>query len=487
MFKKKKTEKLIFEKSIPNRRGFTFSSPDNIKIALDSKFLRESEPKLPELSEFDVVRHFTRLSQLNFSLDTNFYPLGSCTMKYNPKITEKIASLSGFTDLHPMLLHVPNSKNYYQGALEVVYELEDALCQITGMNACSLQPMAGAHGELAGVMIIAAYHKAKNNQKKYVIIPDSAHGTNPASAAMVGYEIITIPSLANGEIDFEILKGKLTSEVAAIMLTCPNTLGIFETKINEIAALAHKEDALLYYDGANLNAILGKVRPGDLGFDIIHINLHKTFATPHGTGGPGAGPIGVKEKLTQFLPGIKVIKNQDNTFDLDTKSEESIGILAPFFGNFLVLLKALVYIKLLGKEGLTAVSEIAVLNANYLLAKLKSYFKISYENKILHEVVFSAEDQAKQGVRALDIAKALIDKGIHPCTIYFPLIVKEALMIEPTETESKETLDEFILILEEILKEANENPGVFINYPETTLVSRLDETKAARDLVVQAN
>lgn len=482
----KKTEKLIFEKSTLNRRGITFTKVKKSPNNLNPNLLRQSELGLPELSELDIVRHFTRLSTLNFSLDANFYPLGSCTMKYNPKITEKIANLPGFTDLHPMLIYVPETEFLYQGALKVVYELEHALAEITGMAACSLQPMAGAHGELTGIFMVAAYHKAKNNQKKYVIVPDSAHGTNPASAAMVGYEIITIPSLANGEIDLAALQEKITPEVAAIMLTCPNTLGIFETKIQEIAALAHKNDALLYYDGANLNAILGKVRPGDLGFDIIHINLHKTFATPHGTGGPGAGPVGVKKELIPFLPGFKVVEISDYFLIDRTITKESIGRITPFFGNFLVLLKALVYIKLLGKEGLTEVSEKAVLNANYLFTKLKTYFDVSFENKILHEAVFSAVKQAKSGVKALDIAKALIDKGIHPCTIYFPLIVKEALMIEPTETESKETLDDFISIMQEILMEADTNPQVFANYPINMVVTRLDETKAARDLIVAA-
>ena len=421
------------------------------------------------------MRHFTNLSKMNFSVDTNFYPLGSCTMKYNPKFTEDIAKLEGFTSLHPLLPQLRLGGILAQGALEVLYCMEELLCEITGMDNFTMQPAAGAHGELTGVMLIAAYHKSKNNKRKYVLVPDSAHGTNPASAAIAGYEIINIPSNKDGLMDIEHLKEKLTKEVAAIMMTCPNTLGLFESEITKISKLAHEKGALMYYDGANLNAILGKCRPGDLGFDVIHLNLHKTFSTPHGGGGPGAGPVGVKKELSEFLPISRVVKRDDGTYYLDYKQPNTIGYIAPFYGNFLVILKAYAYILLLGKEGLIRTSEQAVLNANYILAKLNKYFASPHPKRCMHECVLS-------GVHALDIAKFLIDRGIHPPTIYFPLIVKEALMIEPTETESKETLDNFIECMIEAARLLKEDPDVLKKAPKTTPVGRLDETKAARDM-----
>ncbi len=475
--------KLIFETSKSGRRCTKFPKSDVPQASgIPDKYRRKSDCALPEVSELDVVRHFTNLSRLNFSVDTNFYPLGSCTMKYNPKFSEDIARLEGFASLHPLLPQLKLGGMLTQGALEVIFDTENLLCEITGMDRFTMQPAAGAHGELTGVMLIAAYHRAKNNKKKYILVPDSAHGTNPASAAIAGYEVISIPSNENGVMDIAHLKEKLTDEVAAIMMTCPNTLGLFESEIDKIAELAHSKDVLLYYDGANLNAMLGKCRPGDLGFDVIHLNLHKTFATPHGGGGPGSGPVGVKNKLAQFLPISHVVKHDDGTLHLDYKPQETIGYIAPFYGNFLVILKAYAYILLLGKDGLIKTSEHAVLNANYILAKLKDHYDAAVNRKCMHECVLSALRQVKTGdVHAIDIAKFLIDKGIHPPTIYFPLIVKEALMIEPTETESKETLDYFIECMIEAARLAEENPQALKAAPKTMPVTRLDETKAARD------
>lgn len=468
---------LIFEKSVKGRHGVKLPELDVPESEeLPQAYRRTEAPLLPEVSELDVIRHFTRLSQLNYSIDTHFYPLGSCTMKYNPKFTEEIARIERFSNLHPLL-----PEELVQGALEIIYETERSLCEITGMDGFSLQPLAGAHGELTGLLLITAFHKHYGHQKKYVIVPDSSHGTNPASAGVCGYELMVIPTARDGCMDLKKYKEKLNPEVAAVMLTCPNTLGIFNPHIMEIADLAHQAGALLYYDGANLNAIMGKMRPGDVGFDVVHLNLHKTFATPHGGGGPGAGPIGVKKQLIKFLPIPRIIK-KDGKFSLEYDKPHSIGSIAPFYGNFLVVLKAHAYILLLGKSGLISVSEKAVLNANYIRAFLKDYYDLPFDRVCMHECVFSAKRQAEKGIRALDIAKYLIDKGFHPPTIYFPPIVKEALMIEPTETESKETLDEFIEVMIEIAKLAEEHPDVLKNTPVTTPVKRLDEVKAAREL-----
>jgi len=468
---------LIFEKSVKGRHGVKLPELDVPESEeLPQAYRRTKAPLLPEVSELDVIRHFTRLSQLNYSIDTHFYPLGSCTMKYNPKFTEEIARIERFSNLHPLL-----PEELTQGALEVIYETERSLCEITGMDGFSLQPLAGAHGELTGLLLITAFHKHYGHQKKYVIVPDSSHGTNPASAGVCGYELMVIPTARDGCMDLKKYKEKLNPEVAAVMLTCPNTLGIFNPHIMEIADLAHQAGALLYYDGANLNAIMGKMRPGDVGFDVVHLNLHKTFATPHGGGGPGAGPIGVKKQLVEFLPIPRIIK-KDGKFSLEYDKPHSIGSVAPFYGNFLVVLKAHAYILLLGKSGLISGSEKAVLNANYIRAFLKDYYDLPFDRVCMHECVFSAKRQAEKGIRALDIAKYLIDKGFHPPTIYFPPIVKEALMIEPTETESKETLDEFIEVMIEIAKLAEEHPDVLKNTPVTTPVKRLDEVKAAREL-----
>ncbi len=474
---------LIFEKSKSGRRGLKIPQNEVIsKVKIPEKYLRKKDAILPEVSELDVVRHFTNLSRLNFSVDTNFYPLGSCTMKYNPKFMEKIASLEGFSELHPLLAQLPGGERFCQGALEVIYQTEKLLTEITGMSAFTLQPLAGAHGELTGIMLIAAYHKQKGRRRKYVLVPDSSHGTNPASAAIVGYQVVMIPTDKQGYMDLAEYKNKLNQDIACVMLTCPDTLGIFNPQIKEIADLAHQVGALMYYDGANLNAVLGKARPGDIGFDVVHLNLHKTFGTPHGGGGPGAGPVGVNEKLVDFLPVPRVVKLSDGTYALKNDYPHSIGHIAPFYGNFGVVLKAYAYILLLGKSGLIEVAEAAVLNANYCLARLKEYYQLAYEKTCMHECVFSASRQAENGVHAIDIAKYLIDKGFHPPTIYFPLIVKEALMIEPTETESKETLDKFIEAMIEIAQLAKSNPGIIKNAPVSMPVKRPDETKAAREL-----
>ncbi|MDD5680613.1 MAG: aminomethyl-transferring glycine dehydrogenase subunit GcvPB [Candidatus Omnitrophica bacterium] len=474
--------RLIYEKSVKGRRGISLPASDVPKTEVYEKYLRKETAALPEVSELDVVRHFTNLSRMNFSVDTNFYPLGSCTMKYNPKFTEVISNLPGFRDLHPFMAQFDYAEGLAQGALEVLYNVEELLAEITGMKEVTTEPLAGAHGELTGIMLIAAYHKHKKNKKKYVIVPDSSHGTNPASAAIVGYELISIPTGKDGCMDMDEYKSKLTDEVAAVMLTCPNTLGIFNARIKDIADMAHKVDALMYYDGANLNAIMGKVRPGDVGFDVVHLNLHKTFATPHGGGGPGAGPVGVNEKLTDFLPVPKVVKNKDGSFSLKENKPKSIGRIAPFYGNFGVILKAYAYILLLGKEGLTEASEMAVLNANYCMARLKKAYHLPYDRICMHEFVLSASIQLEKGIHALDIAKYLIDNRMHPPTVYFPLIVKEAIMVEPTESESKEAMDCFVEVMLKAAELAVTAPDVLKNAPVTMPVSRLDEVKAAREL-----
>ncbi|HUI91949.1 MAG TPA: aminomethyl-transferring glycine dehydrogenase subunit GcvPB [Chitinivibrionales bacterium] len=475
---------VIFKKSVKERKGVSLPCldvPGSMEIG--SKYRREKDAELCELSELDVVRHFTALSRMNFGVDTNFYPLGSCTMKYNPKICEKISQLEGFAGLHPLLPQLRRGGMLTQGALAVLYELERLLCEITGMDAFTLQPMAGAHGELTGMMLVAAYHKNKGNKKNEVLIPDEAHGTNPSSAAIAGYEVKPVPTNPEtGMIDVATLEAMIGPNTAAVMMTNPNTLGIFNSQIDKIAQCAHKHDALLYYDGANLNAILGKCRPGDAQFDVVHLNLHKTFATPHGGGGPGAGPVGVKKHLEDFLPISRIVKRPDNTYSLSYNYPKSIGYIAPFYGNFGVCLKAYAYILLLGGEGLVEVSNNAVLNANYLLCSLKDSYDVPYAKKCMHECVLSAGRQKALGVAAIDIAKRLIDMGFHPPTVYFPLIVKESMMIEPTETESKETIDSFIAAMKTIAQEVKTNPSLLHDAPVTTPVGRLDEVKAARDM-----
>jgi glycine dehydrogenase subunit 2 len=475
---------VIFEKSIPGRKGVALPASDvPCTPEIPEAYTRQTPLPLAELSELDVVRHFTGLSRKNFGVDTGFYPLGSCTMKYNPKITEVIARLNGFANLHPFLPQLRHGGMLVQGALQVMHEFEHALCEISGMAAFTLHPMAGAHGELTGMMLIAAYHRDKGNDKTEVLIPDEAHGTNPSSAAIAGYTTRAIPTnTETGMLDVTALESMITDKTAAIMLTNPNTLGIFNSDVARVAEVAHAHDALVYYDGANLNAVLGQFRPGDAGIDVMHINLHKTFATPHGGGGPGAGPVGVQEHLVPYLPISRVEKRKDNTYALEYNYPKSIGYIAPFYGNFLIFLRAYAYTMLLGAEGLTEVSENAVLNANYVMNRLKDVYDLPYDQTCMHEFVLSAKHQAAKGVHAMDIAKALIDRGFHPPTVYFPLIVKEAMMIEPTECESKETLDAFVDAMREIAALTESDAAALQAAPVTTPVSRPDELRAAKDM-----
>ena len=477
---------VIFTKSVKGRRGFRFGEEGAPASPVPEPYGRRAPLELAELSELDVVRHFTGLSRCNYGVDTNVYPLGSCTMKYNPKILEKVAAMPGFAGLHPLLPQLRRGGMLTQGALEVLYELERLLCEITGMDAFTLQPMAGAHGELTGMMLVAAYHRDRGRTRTEVLIPDEAHGTNPSSAAIAGFTTRSVPTNPEtGALDLGALEAMVSDRTAAVMLTNPNTLGIFNSDIRGVAEIVHRHDALLYYDGANLNAILGRFRPGDADFDIMHVNLHKTFATPHGGGGPGAGPVGVKQRLDAYLPISRVVRRDDSTYALDYNRPKSIGYIAPFYGNFGVCLRAYAYILLLGARGLREVSEHAVLNANYVLNGLKTVYETPYPRSCMHECVLSARRlAAEHGVHATDIAKALIDRGFHPPTVYFPLIVKEALMIEPTETESQETLDRFIAAMREIADQAAANPGALRSAPVTTPVSRPDETRAAREMDV---
>jgi len=433
---------------------------------------------LPEVSELDAVRHFTRLSQKNFSVDTHFYPLGSCTMKYNPKVNEEIAKFPGFTEVHPY-----QEESEIQGMLELLYNMEKYLCAIFGYEAFTFQPAAGAHGELTSLLMIKAYHRDKGQGKRdKVIIPDSSHGTNPASVNMVGYKAVVVKSNGRGNINVDELKKAVGEDTAGLMLTNPNTLGLFDEHIQEVADIIHKAGGLLYYDGANANAILGICRPADLGFDVAHFNLHKTFSTPHGGGGPGAGPVGVNKKLEPFLPVPRVIKANDKFQMTNDKFPKSIGRVHSFHGNINVIVKAYAYIRSLGAKGLREVSEKAVENANYMMNILKKYYYLPYDRPCQHEFVLSAKWQKeKYGIKALDIAKRLIDYGFHPPTIYFPLIVEEALMIEPTETESKETLDAFCDAMIKIAGECETDPEIIRSAPHVTPVGRLDEAKAARE------
>jgi len=472
---------LIFEKSVTGRQAFSLPACDvpaeKIENLIPQEILRD-ELDLPELSEVDVVRHFTALSRKNFGVDNGFYPLGSCTMKYNPKVNEEIARFPGFTDIHPL-----QPAEEVQGILELLYNFEQYLCEIFGYSAFTFQPAAGAHGELTALLMIKAFHKDRGKTNKHkIIIPDSSHGTNPASVTMVGYESVVVKSNGRGNIDVDALQKAVGEDTAGLMLTNPNTLGLFDEHILEVAEIMHKVGGLLYYDGANANAILGICRPADLGFDVAHFNLHKTFSTPHGGGGPGAGPVGVNEKLEPFLPVPRIIKSADG-FQLSADSyPKSIGKVHSFYGNINIIVRAYAYVRSLGAKGLKEVAENAVLNANYMMKRLKEYYYLPYDRICQHEFVISAKWQKeKYGVRALDIAKRLIDYGFHPPTIYFPLIVEEALMIEPTETESKETLDSFCDAMIAIAKECETNPDLVKHAPYTTPVGRLDETKAARE------
>lgn len=479
-----KSSPLIFERSRADRYAYSLPQSDiksdSVESILDDKFIRKDKAEFPEVAELDLVRHYTELSNKNFGVDSGFYPLGSCTMKYNPKINEKVARIPGFAESHPL-----QEEEQVQGSLEIIYSLQEELKEITGMDEVTLQPAAGAHGEWTALMIFKAYHiKNGESHRDEVIVPDSAHGTNPASASFAGFKAVTVKSNERGEVDIEDLKRVVNENTAAIMLTNPNTLGIFEKNIMEIREIVHEAGGLLYYDGANLNAIMDKVRPGDMGFDAVHLNLHKTFTGPHGGGGPGSGPVGVKKELASYLPKPMVIKDGDK-FKYDNDIENSIGRVKPFYGNFGIYLRAYTYIRTMGAEGLREVSEAAVLNANYIKASLKDHFEIPYEQYCKHEFVLSGSKQKENGVRTLDMAKRLLDFGVHPPTIYFPLNVEEGMMIEPTETESKETLDYFIKSMIQIAEEAKENLDTVLEAPHTTIIDRLDETTAARKPVLK--
>jgi len=474
---------LIFERSKPGRIAYSLPAPDvpevNVADAIPPHLLRRTPAELPEVSELDLIRHYTELSRRNHGIDIGFYPLGSCTMKYNPKVNEDVARLPGFTEVHPL-----QPEETVQGALALMWHLQEYLAEITGMDAVTLQPAAGAHGEWTGLMMIRAYYEARGEKRTKVLVPDSAHGTNPASATVAGLETVTVPSNERGLVDLEALKRLADENTAALMLTNPNTLGLFEEQIVEIAKIVHDVGGLLYYDGANANAIMGIARPGDMGFDVVHLNLHKTFTTPHGGGGPGAGPVGVKKALIPFLPVPVVVKEGDR-YRLDYDRPQSIGRVKGFYGNFGMLVRAYAYIRTMGPDGLRQVAENAVLNANYLMRRLAPYFDLPYDRHCKHEFVLSGRRQKKLGVRTLDMAKRLLDFGFHPPTIYFPLIVDECLMIEPTETESKETLDAFADAMIQIAKEAEENPDIVLRAPHTTVVKRLDEVRAARKPILR--
>lgn len=478
------TEPLVFELSAPGHGAASLPEHDipmrPASELLPRELLRAEAAALPEVAEVDVVRHFTRLSRLNHGVDVGFYPLGSCTMKYNPKVNEEVAGLPGFARLHP---YQPESTA--QGALELMYRLEQSLCEIAGMDRFTLQPAAGAHGEYTGLLLIKAYHADRGDLKRTkIIVPDSAHGTNPASAAVCGFDVVEVKSNERGGVDLDALRAAVGPDTAGLMLTNPNTLGLFDENIAEIAAIVHKAGGLLYYDGANTNAIMGISRPGDMGFDVIHLNLHKTFATPHGGGGPGSGPVGVKEALVPFLPR-PVIEKRGNEYHFDYDRPKSVGRVKAFYGNFNVMVKAFAYVLSQGKE-LKDVSQMAVLNANYLLAQLKPHFDLPYDRTCMHEFVLSGRRQKKNyGISTLDMAKRLLDFGYHAPTIYFPLIVEEAIMIEPTETESRQTLDEFAEAMVRIAHEAESNPEALHGAPGMTPVGRLDEVGAARNPILK--
>lgn len=475
-------DKLIFELSHNGRKGYELPENNfgvNALQNLPSGLLRSESLNLPEVSEPDVVRHYTLLSNKNFGVDTGFYPLGSCTMKYNPKINEEVAAMPSFAEIHPL-----QDEKTIQGALEVYYNLQHALASLSGLKEFTLNPYAGAHGELTGLMVMRQYHLQRGDTKRTkVIVPNSAHGTNPASAMVSGLQVVEVKSKPNGSIDVEDLKPLLDDTIAGIMMTNPNTLGMFETEIMEIARLVHEAGGLLYYDGANLNPLLGKVRPGDMGFDIMHINLHKTFSTPHGGGGPGSGPVGVQEKLVDYLPNPRVKKSEDGKFFIDF-GENSLGNISTFFGNFGVMLKAYAYILTLGRENIRNVGPMATLNANYIKECLKDDYLLPIEGVCKHEFVFDGLKDKSTGVTTLNVAKRLLDYGFHAPTIYFPLLFHESMMIEPTETESLETLNDFIEVMHTVAREARETPDIVKEAPQTTIVRKLDETTAAKHPVL---
>ena len=470
---------LIFEKSKTGRKCQNLPECDVPVVTLDAKDKREVKLHLPELSEGELSRHYTELAKKSHGVNDGFYPLGSCTMKYNPRVNEVAAGLEGFTDIHPL-----QPTETVQGCLEVFKTLESYLCEIAGMKRMTFQPAAGAHGEFTGLLLIKAYHKSRGDEKrKKIIVPDSAHGTNPASAAMAGFSVVSVPSGPDGCVDIEKLKEIAGDDVAGLMLTNPNTVGLFDKNILEITKIIHDCGGLCYYDGANLNAVMGTVRPGDMGFDVIHLNLHKTFSTPHGGGGPGSGPVGCKEFLVPFLPSI-LAEGEDKL--VAVKEKDSIGEMKNFYGNFLVVVRALAYVMTLGKEGIPEASKNAVLNANYMMNKLKDLYTMAYDEVCMHEFVMSLADLKKQtGVSAMDIAKGLLDFEIHPPTMYFPLIVDEALMVEPTETESKETMDEAIAVFRKLYETAGEDAESLHNAPMTTPVTRMDEVGAARHPILR--
>lgn len=475
---------LIFELSREGRVGYSLPELEVDDLSLDelipSDYIRTEEAELPEVSELDIMRHYTALSKRNHGVDSGFYPLGSCTMKYNPKINENVARIAGLAHIHPL-----QDESTVQGAMELLFDLQEHLKEITGMDEVTLQPAAGAHGEWTGLMMIRAYHEANNDTKRTkVIVPDSAHGTNPASATVAGFETITVKSDENGLVDLEDLRRVVDDQTAALMLTNPNTLGLFEAHILEMAQIVHDAGGKLYYDGANLNAVLSKARPGDMGFDVVHLNLHKTFTGPHGGGGPGSGPVGVKADLIPYLPKPVLVKTEEG-YHFDYNRPQSIGRVKPFYGNFGINVRAYTYIRTMGPDGLKAVTEYAVLNANYMMRRLAPFYDLPFNQHCKHEFVLSGKRQKKLGVRTLDIAKRLLDFGYHPPTIYFPLNVEECIMIEPTETESKETLDSFIDAMIQIAKEAEETPEIVQEAPHTTVVKRLDETTAARKPILK--
>ncbi|AKO94114.1 aminomethyl-transferring glycine dehydrogenase subunit GcvPB [Priestia filamentosa] len=479
----KTDQPLIFELSKHGRKGYSLPELDveevDVSSILGGDYKRKEEPLLPEVSELDIVRHYTALSKRNHGVDSGFYPLGSCTMKYNPKVNEDVARYPGFSHIHPL-----QDEGSVQGALALLFDLQESLKEITGMDEVTLQPAAGAHGEWTGLMLIRAFHEEKGDfNRTKVIVPDSAHGTNPASATVAGFETVTVKSDENGLVDLNHLQQVVGEDTAALMLTNPNTLGLFEENIIEMAQIVHDAGGKLYYDGANLNAVLSKARPGDMGFDVVHLNLHKTFTGPHGGGGPGSGPVGVKKELIPFLPKPVLIK-KENGYTFDYNIPKSIGRVKPYYGNFSINVRAYTYIRTMGGDGLKAVSEYAVLNANYLMRKLAPYFDLPFNRHCKHEFVLSGKRQKHLGVRTLDMAKRLLDFGYHPPTIYFPLNVEEGMMIEPTETESKETLDNFIEAMITIAKEVEDNPEIVQEAPHTTVIGRLDETLAARKPVL---
>lgn len=474
--------KLIFEKGNRNRGCDLIPECDVPVVSVTARYERKKELNLPEVSETEISRHYSELAGQTFGANNGFYPLGSCTMKYNPKINEELAKLSGFSDVHPL-----QPEHTVQGSLYVMQKAEKYLCEITGMDNIDFQPAAGAHGEFTGLKLIWAYHQERNDAKRdKIIVPDSAHGTNPASATMAGFTVINVPSTKEGLVDVEALRGVVGEDTAGFMLTNPNTVGLFEKDILEITNIIHEAGGLNYYDGANLNAIMGVARPGDMGFDVVHLNLHKTFSTPHGGGGPGSGPVGCKKILSRYLPSHKITE-EDGMLSFADKDEKSIGRVKAFYGNFLVVVKALSYMMCLGAEGLKDASENAVLNANYMLHMLEDVFDIPFGNgRCMHEFVITMDNLKKEkSVTALDFAKALLDHGMHPPTIYFPLIVNEALMVEPTETETKETLDEVIRRYKEVYKNAIENPKAIHDCPVTTPIGRPDEVTAARNPILR--